>query len=152
MSDEPRSDAAAVVARLVEFVEYMRMVHTAFPDFRNVVEEVVVEGDRAFARLAYSGTHRGTVLGVEPTGRRVQYAGAALFRVRDGRIASLWVLGDMYALARQLRDDARVTAHAGSTSIAWSSMRSPSKRKRPAKRRPSITYGTQRRSSSHISA
>jgi steroid delta-isomerase-like uncharacterized protein len=143
VSGEPRSDAAAVVARLVdrfydelwnrfdetmvsvllhddvrfrgslgrdaqghrEFVEYMRMVHAAFPDFRNVVEEVVVEGDRAFARLAYSGTHRGAVLGVEPTGRRVQYAGAALFRVRDGRIASLWVLGDMYGLARQLRDD-----------------------------------------------
>jgi steroid delta-isomerase-like uncharacterized protein len=90
-----------------EFVEYMATIEAAFPDFTNQVEEVISEGDRAFARLTYRGTHRGTVLGRPATGRRVQYAGAAVFRFRGGRIAEVWVLGDVHGLLRQLATAAR---------------------------------------------
>lgn len=89
------------VGRL-EFALYMDRIRAAFPDFHNHVEAVVTEGDRAFARLTYSGTHRGSLLGVAPTGRRVRYAGVADFRFRDGRIAGVWVLGDIHGLLRQL--------------------------------------------------
>jgi steroid delta-isomerase-like uncharacterized protein len=87
-----------------EFCEYMEYVRAAFPDFTNVIEETVTEGDRLFARLTYRGTHRGEVFGIAPTGRRVQYAGAALFRFRAGRIAEVWVLGDVHGLLSQLRE------------------------------------------------
>jgi steroid delta-isomerase-like uncharacterized protein len=85
-----------------EFGAYVDLVRGAFPDFTNHVEDVVSEGDRAFARLTYRGTHRGELFGIAPTGRRVEYAGAALFRFRDGRIAEAWVLGDVHGLLRQL--------------------------------------------------
>ncbi len=42
-----------------EFEDYVRFIQSAFPDFLNEVIEVVSEGDRAFARLLYSGTHGG---------------------------------------------------------------------------------------------
>ena len=61
-------------------------------------------------RLTCSGTHRGDVLGVPPTGKRVEYAAAGFFTFdRDERIADLWVLGDLVALRRQLgvTDDSR---------------------------------------------
>jgi steroid delta-isomerase-like uncharacterized protein len=89
-----------------QFAAYMEFVRQAFPDFTNHVEEVVSEGERSFARLTYRGTHRGEVFGVAATGRRVEYAGAALFRFRGGRIADVWVLGDVYGLLRQLTDPA----------------------------------------------
>ena len=41
------------------FIEYMDFIAAAFPDFTNHVEEIIAEGDRAFARLTYRGTHRG---------------------------------------------------------------------------------------------
>ncbi len=72
---------------------YMRFVRNVFPDFHNGVEEVVEEGDRVFARLRYTGTHRGELFGISATGRRIEYMGAALFRFRGGRIWRVWVLG-----------------------------------------------------------
>ena len=88
-----------------EFGEYVDFVRAAFPDFTNRIEEIVSEGDRSFARLTYTGTHRGTLFGIAPTGLPVEYAGAALFRFRDSRIAEVWVLGDVYGLLQQLTGD-----------------------------------------------
>jgi steroid delta-isomerase-like uncharacterized protein len=85
------------------FKEYMRAVRAAFPDFHNRIEELIAENERVAARLTYTGTHRGEVLGITPTGRQVSYAGMALFRVVENRIAEGWVLGDVHGLVQQLR-------------------------------------------------
>jgi steroid delta-isomerase-like uncharacterized protein len=85
-----------------QFGEYVDFIRAAFPDFTNRIEEIVSEGDRSFARLTYRGTHQGPLFGIAPTGRCVEYAGAALFRFRDGRIAEVWVLGDVHELLQQL--------------------------------------------------
>jgi steroid delta-isomerase-like uncharacterized protein len=86
------------------FKEYMQAVRAAFPDFHNRIEELIAENDRVAARLTYTGTHQGELLGIAPTGRRVNYAGVALFRVVDNRIAEGWVLGDVHGLLQQLRN------------------------------------------------
>jgi predicted ester cyclase len=78
-------------------------VQRAFPDFTNEIEEMISEGDKAFARLTYRGTHRGELFDIAATGRRIQYAGAAVFRFRGDKIAEVWVLGDIFGLMSQLR-------------------------------------------------
>jgi malonyl-CoA O-methyltransferase len=85
-----------------QFQEYMEFIRRAFPDFTNQVDEIVSEGERCFARLTYRGTHRGEVFGMAPTLRPIAYAGAALFYFREGRIADVWVLGDVHGLIQQL--------------------------------------------------
>src|SRR5262249_14013853 len=72
----------------------------------NRVEELVAEGDRVVARLTYTGTHAGALLGIAPTGRRVSYAGVAVFRIASGQIAEGWVWGDLHGLLGQLRGEA----------------------------------------------
>jgi predicted ester cyclase len=52
--------------------------------------------------MVFSGRHRAPLLGVPATGRQVSWAGAAFFTIADARIASLWVLGDIEGLKRQL--------------------------------------------------
>jgi steroid delta-isomerase-like uncharacterized protein len=84
------------------FCHYMRRVQGAFPDFRNEIEEMVAEGNRVVARLTYTGTHRGEIFGVAPTGKIVSYAGAAFFRIENGQVAQGWVLGDLTALLGQM--------------------------------------------------
>ena len=86
-----------------EFGEYMDFIQAAFPDFHNAIDAVVSEGSRSFARLTYTGTHRGEVFGIAPTHKRIRYSGAALFEFRKSHIASVWVLGDIYGLIEQLR-------------------------------------------------
>jgi steroid delta-isomerase-like uncharacterized protein len=84
------------------FRGYRDKVRAAFPDFRNEVVDLVVEGERAAARLRYCGHQRGEVLGVAAGGAFVTYDGAAFFTARDGRLREVWVLGDVDHLRRQL--------------------------------------------------
>jgi predicted ester cyclase len=84
------------------FAGYMRAVTAAFDEFRCDVEDLVVEGDTAFAKVRFSGVHIGPLLDFAPTGRRVSYAGAALLKARDGRIVHAWVIGDLDELRENL--------------------------------------------------
>jgi steroid delta-isomerase-like uncharacterized protein len=84
-------------------IGYIKHVQSAFPDFHNSVEELIVEDDRVVARLIYTGTHRGEIFGIAPTGNRFRYAGVGIFRIREGRIDDAWVLGDLAGLLLQLR-------------------------------------------------
>jgi predicted ester cyclase len=69
------------------FCEYMDFIRRTFPDFTNEIEEVICEGDKAFARLTYRGTHRGELFRIAPTGRLIKYAGAAVFEFSGAQIA-----------------------------------------------------------------
>jgi len=84
------------------FQEYVRSVRSALDDYRCDVLECVSEGDRAFAQMLFSGRHVGALLGYEPTGKPVQWHGAALFRFKGQAIAQLWVLGDLIGLETML--------------------------------------------------
>jgi steroid delta-isomerase-like uncharacterized protein len=84
------------------FRRYVQLVRDAFPDFHNTIEDLVAENDRVAARLRYTGTHAGPLFGIAPTGTRIEYAGLALFHIKDDRVASGFVLGDLNGLMRQL--------------------------------------------------
>jgi steroid delta-isomerase-like uncharacterized protein len=81
---------------------YRDTIRSGAPDFHNEVVELVCSGDRAAARLYYTGHHTGLLAGIPATGRRFGYAGAAFFTSRAGKLTSAWVLGDLLDLRRQL--------------------------------------------------
>jgi len=87
------------------FIAYLRAVRAALEDFTCTIEELVASEDRAAARMMFSGRHRGKMFGVEATGRNIVWSGAAFFKMREGAIAELWVLGDVEAVRRQLAPD-----------------------------------------------
>jgi steroid delta-isomerase-like uncharacterized protein len=81
---------------------YVDEVHAALSDYRCQIEELIVEESRAAARMTFAGCHRGPLFGVAGTGRDLSWVGAAFFEMSEGRIASLWVLGDLDGLKQQL--------------------------------------------------
>jgi steroid delta-isomerase-like uncharacterized protein len=85
------------------FAKYVDSVHESLGEYHCEIEELVSEGDRSFARMTFSGILRGSFLGYPPTGKKISWAGAALFRARGERLESLWVLGDLDSLREQLR-------------------------------------------------
>ena len=84
------------------FITYLRAVRRSLPDFICNIMEITTEGSRAVARMEFVGTHGGTFYGIEPTGRRLVWSGAAFFRTDGRQITGLWVLGDIDSLKRQL--------------------------------------------------
>jgi len=87
------------------FIAYLRSVHAALENFTCVIDEIVATDDSAAARMSFRGMHRAKFFGIAPTGREIHWNGAAFFKVSGGRIAELWVLGDVEAVRRQLAPD-----------------------------------------------
>lgn len=85
-----------------QFKAYVESVRAAFPDWRNEVDELFGAGEKVVARLTWTGTHRGELLGVPATGREVRYVGVAIFTVVGGVIEEAWVVGDTQELWRSL--------------------------------------------------
>ena len=102
-----RGSLGAELFGVAAFTGYVRSVREALADYRCDILTCVSEGERAFAKMRFSGRHVGTLRGYAPTGRPVQWLGAALFRFDGAAIAHLWVLGDLVSL------DAMLKAHAG---------------------------------------
>jgi steroid delta-isomerase-like uncharacterized protein len=85
-----------------DFKRYVETVRAAFPDWHNRVDEIFALDDRVVTRMTWSGTHRGALENIEPTGAHVEYAGAAFFRLQEGLIEQAWVVGDTQELWRAL--------------------------------------------------
>lgn len=84
------------------FLDYVREVHKALGDYRCTIDELVDHSNRVAARMTFVGIHQDLFMGVAATGRRISWAGAAFFTIEDCKIASIWVLGDIEAVRRQL--------------------------------------------------
>ena len=82
--------------------QFFAMFRDAFPDADVAIDELIADGDRAAVATTLTGTHRGEVLGVAPTGRRVAVTGVDMIRIANGRIVEHRGLTDMVGLARQL--------------------------------------------------
>lgn len=87
------------------FIDYMRAIHAALATYICTIEELLVDGARASARMTFSGVHRAEFFGVPATGRRITWSGAAFFDTDINRITRLWVLGDVDAVKQQLGAD-----------------------------------------------
>lgn len=81
-----------------EFKGYVRSVRGALADYGCEILSCVSEGNQAFAKMCFSGRHMAPFRGYEPTGKVVQWLGAALFKFENSVIAELWVLGDLGGL------------------------------------------------------
>lgn len=75
---------------------------TAIPDRTDRIEVLMAEGDEVWMRFATSGTHRGPLAGIAPTGKRVGVHVTALMRFGEGKIVESWMFADEFGLLLQL--------------------------------------------------
>lgn len=84
------------------FEAMFTMLHTAFPDFRITLEDLLAEGDRVAARWLLEGTHEGVYFDFQPTGKRIAARAVEIFRFADGRLRELWTMPDRMGVGQQL--------------------------------------------------
>ena len=80
-----------------------RVWRGAFPDWRDEILDVVAENDLVVGRLRASGTHRGPLLDIAPTGEWCEWGMIEIVRVRGGKIAEQWGYSDFADVVTRLR-------------------------------------------------
>jgi len=98
-----RGSLGAELLGIPAFLDYVREVRRALAGYRCEILECVAEAAQAFAKMRFSGQHAGPFRGFQPTGKHVEWLGAALFKFDKSRIVELWVLGDLAGLDDLLR-------------------------------------------------
>jgi predicted ester cyclase len=100
------SDVAidGTVRGLDAYAEELRVVIRAFPDYQWELRRLVVDPPWIAAHLTDTGTHSGPFLGVPATGRTVNVAEFAFYRIDADRIAEVWGSAFGVHLLHQIRE------------------------------------------------
>lgn len=80
----------------------VNMFRSAFPDLHISIEEQAAEGNKVFSRSIMTGTHKGELFGIKPTGKCVSMKGMTMVKVEDGKIIESWVSNDVMGMMKQL--------------------------------------------------
>ena len=81
---------------------FVQMYRSAFPDTHIMVEDQIAEGDDVVTRWTGRGTHQGELLGVPPSGNRVEVSGITLDRISGGKFAESWTSYDALGMMQQI--------------------------------------------------
>ena len=82
--------------------EFLAALSDAFSGVSVDVHDVVSEGDRAAARVTFHGSHTGEFMGLEPTGKRIEWESIDWVRFDGDRAAEHWSVDDNLGLFQQL--------------------------------------------------
>lgn len=80
----------------------VRRLREAFPDWTSTVHHVVAEGDLVVQHETATGTMRGELVGMPPSGKKASWDAIHLVRFQDGKIAEHWVVVDQLGMLQQL--------------------------------------------------
>jgi steroid delta-isomerase-like uncharacterized protein len=78
------------------------MFRSAFPDYKDTIDDLITEGDKIVVRWTFRGTHKGAFQDIPPTNKLVTTNGISIFYVSAGKITDDWTTIDMLGLLQQL--------------------------------------------------
>ena len=80
----------------------MSAYFTAFPDLHITVEDMLAESDKVVTRWKSTGTFKGEMMGMAPTGKSTTFTGISIDRIVNGKVVEGWTNFDMLGLLQQL--------------------------------------------------
>jgi predicted ester cyclase len=98
----PVLDRFGIEQSWANYKTFMTTFLEAFPDVHHHIEKVVVDGSSVWALYTVTGTHRGSIRGVQPTGKQVRYSMVAMYQISDDRIVEADLVADDLRMLRQL--------------------------------------------------
>src|SRR5687768_7623944 len=85
-----------------ETVQAIPVMWAAFPDMHHTIEHQFADGDWVATCVTVRGTHRGSFMGVAPTGREVSFIVLMMNRIEDGQIVLHYGIPDFVAILQPL--------------------------------------------------
>jgi steroid delta-isomerase-like uncharacterized protein len=84
------------------YKQFIAMLNNAFPDIQCTIVDVVAEGDKVAYRTSITGTHKGNLMGIAPTGKQFKITEDYFSRFEGGKIVEHNNLADMLSYYQQL--------------------------------------------------
>jgi steroid delta-isomerase-like uncharacterized protein len=82
--------------------EFYGMYRSAFPDTEITIEDQLAEGDMVATRWTARGTQQGELMGVPPSGNRVEVMGVTISRIEGGKIVEEWDIYDALGMMQAI--------------------------------------------------
>ena len=79
------------------FAGLIGAIVAALPDLTNIEQDIIAERDIVSVRAVVEGTHKGDLLGIPASGKRVKWDAVDVYRIADGKIAEEWAADDLLA-------------------------------------------------------
>ncbi len=80
----------------------LRLYHDALPDSQMTIELLIAEEDKVAGYGFLAGTHKGSLFGIPPKGKKVRVPFLVIHRFKDGRITEGWHIEDILAALQQI--------------------------------------------------
>lgn len=103
--DKFNQGGGSAVADLVadeHLKEHIAFFEGVFPGYQLNPKEMIAEGDKVVVDAAMTGTHKGELLGISPTGKQVEMPFIIIYRVSGGKIVDHTMVADQAGLMQQL--------------------------------------------------
>jgi steroid delta-isomerase-like uncharacterized protein len=81
---------------------FVTVYRNAFPDIKFTIDEQIADGDKVVTRWTATGTHKGELAGIPPTGKSATVTGIGVDRIVNGKIGESWGLFDQFGMLQQL--------------------------------------------------
>ncbi len=95
-------DGDHVVTSAAEMKNLVAGYRVSFPDLQGNIEDVLGEGDKVATRVKFTGTHKGELMGVAPTGLPITFTLTMVSRFRGDRISAVWINWDALTVLQQI--------------------------------------------------
>src|ERR1700737_2488384 len=82
--------------------QFVQIYRTAFPDVRVTINDQIAEGDKVVSRWTATGTHKGELMGIAPTGKPTTVTGCDIAQYQNGKLVEAWATYDMLGMLQQL--------------------------------------------------
>jgi len=83
-------------------IQMMKVMFSGLTQRQHVFEDQIAEGDKVATRLTLHAVHTGEFQGLPGTGKQIALSQTAIHRIRDGKIAEVWVSSDDISMMQQL--------------------------------------------------
>jgi steroid delta-isomerase-like uncharacterized protein len=74
----------------------------AFPDIHFTINDQIADGDKVATRWTGTGSQKGALMGIAPTGKRATVTGITIDRYENGKAIESWTNYDTLGMLQQL--------------------------------------------------
>lgn len=84
------------------FKQVMESFRQAFPDSTLLIEDEIAEGDKVVIKWNFSGTHKGSLMNILPTNKKVNWTGITIYKIINGKVVEELGEEDFLGFLRQI--------------------------------------------------
>lgn len=94
-----------VLSRVIEdekLIEHILFFENLFPEYELIIDELIAEGDKVFARSHMTGIHEGSADGIPATHKPINAPFALGYTIKKEKIVDFWAIANEMEFFEQL--------------------------------------------------